>query len=112
MRARGRLEQLQQSSGKPAITTERDAEYDARYAELVAIDVDLQQLITLVPAARGQPARSTPSTGHTVTYQRPLEGPLWAIDLEVLHTPIGVCRRQEFAHAPPGCNKYPWLSAK
>ena len=42
----------------------------------------------------------------------PLEGPLRAIDLEVLHTPIGVCRRQEFAHTPPGCNKYPWLSAK
>jgi hypothetical protein len=43
------LEQLQQSSGKPAITTERDAEYDARCAELGAVDADLQQLITLWP---------------------------------------------------------------
>ena len=41
--------QLQQSSGKPAVTTERDAEYDPRCAELVAIDADLQQLITLWP---------------------------------------------------------------
>jgi hypothetical protein len=23
------------------------------------------------------------------------------IDLEVLHTPIGVCQRQEFTHTPP-----------
>jgi len=44
-----RLEQLQQSSEKPAITTERNAEYDARCAELGAIDADLQQLITLWP---------------------------------------------------------------
>jgi len=58
-------------------------------------------------AVGGQCTGSTPSTGHTVAYQRPLEGPLRAIDLEVLHTPIGVCRRQEFAHTPPGCNKYP-----
>ena len=43
------LELLQQSSGKPAITTERDAEYDARCAELGAVDADLQQLITLWP---------------------------------------------------------------
>ena len=47
--AEGGLEQLQQSSGKPAITTERDAEYDARCAELGAVDADLQQLITLWP---------------------------------------------------------------
>ena len=103
---------MQQSSGKQAITPERNAEYDARCAEFIAIDADLQQLIALAPADRGQCARSTPSTCHTVAYQRPLEGPLWVIDLDVLHTPIGVCRRQEFAHTPPGCNKYPWLSAK
>ena len=53
-------------------------------------------------AVGGQCTGSTPSAGHPVTYQRPLEGPLWAIDLEVLHTPIGVCRRQEFAHTPRG----------
>ena len=35
------LEQLQQSSGKPVVTTDRDAEYDARCAELGAIDADL-----------------------------------------------------------------------
>ena len=63
-------------------------------------------------AVGGQCTGSTPSAGHTVTHQRPLEGPLRAIDLEVLYTPIGVCRRQEFAHTPQGCNKYPWLSAK
>ena len=45
--AEGGLKQLQQSSGKPAVTRERDAEYDARCAELGAIDADLQQLITL-----------------------------------------------------------------
>jgi hypothetical protein len=44
-----RLELVQQSSGKRAITTERDAEYDARCAELSAVDADLQQLITLWP---------------------------------------------------------------
>jgi hypothetical protein len=44
-----RLELVQQSSGKQAITPERDAEYDARCAELVAVDADLQQLITLWP---------------------------------------------------------------
>ena len=47
--AREGFELVQQSSGKPAITTERDAEYDARCAELVAVDADLQQLITLWP---------------------------------------------------------------
>ena len=47
--AEGGLELVQQSSGKPAITTERDAEYDARCAELGAVDADLQQLITLWP---------------------------------------------------------------
>ncbi len=47
--AREGLEQLQQSPGKPAVTTERDAEYDARCAESGAIDADLQQLITLWP---------------------------------------------------------------
>ena len=52
--AREGLELVQQPSGKQAITPERDAEYDARCAELVAIDADLQQLITLAPAARGQ----------------------------------------------------------
>ena len=110
--AREGFELVQQSPRKQAITTERDAEYDPRCAELGAVDADLQQLITLAPAVGGQPARSTPSAGFTITHQRPLEGPLRAPDLEVLHTPIGVCRRQEFAHAPPGCNKYPWLSAK
>ena len=44
-----RLELVQQSSGKLAITTERDAEYDARCAELGAVDADLGQLITLWP---------------------------------------------------------------
>jgi len=44
-----RLEQRQQSSGKPAVTTDRDAEYDPRCAELGAIDADLQQLITIWP---------------------------------------------------------------
>ena len=43
------LELLQQSSEKPAITPERDAEYDPRCADLVAVDTDLQQLITLWP---------------------------------------------------------------
>jgi hypothetical protein len=50
------LEQLQQSSGKPAVTTDRDAEYDPRCAEFSAIDADLEQLITLAPADRGQRA--------------------------------------------------------
>ena len=45
----GGFELVQQSSGKPTITTERDAEYDARCAELGAVDADLQQLITLWP---------------------------------------------------------------
>ena len=102
-----RLELVQQSPRKQAITLGRDAEYDARCAELGAVDADLSELITLAPAVGGQCTGSSPSAGHTVTYQRPLEGPLWAPDLEVLYTPIGVCRRQEFAHAPPGCNKYP-----
>ena len=110
--AEGGLELVQQSPRKQAITLGRDAEYDPRCAELGAVDAILSELITLAPAVGGQPAGSTPSAGHTVTYQRPLEGPLWAPDLEVLHTPIGVCRRQEFAHTPSGCNKYPWLSAK
>ena len=43
------LEQLQQSSGKPAVTIERGAEYDPRCAELGAIDAELEQLITLWP---------------------------------------------------------------
>jgi hypothetical protein len=47
--AEGGLELVQQSSGKQAITPERDAEYDARCAELGAVDADLQQLITLWP---------------------------------------------------------------
>jgi hypothetical protein len=61
--AREGLELLQQSSGKPAITTERDAEYDPRCAELGAVDADLEQLITLAPAGRGQCARRAPSAG-------------------------------------------------
>ena len=81
---------------KPAITPERDAEYGPRCAELVAVDADLQQLITLAPAVGGQCTGSTPSTGHTVTRQRPLEGPLWAIDLEV-------GQRYSFARTPQGC---------
>ena len=43
------LELVQQSSGKQAITTERDAEYDARCAELGAVDAILSELITLWP---------------------------------------------------------------
>jgi hypothetical protein len=44
-----RLELVQQSPRKQAITLGRDAEYDARCAELGAVDADLQQLITLWP---------------------------------------------------------------
>ena len=40
---------MQQSPRKQAITTERDAEYDARCAELGAVDADLSELITLWP---------------------------------------------------------------
>ena len=57
-------------------------------------------LITLAPADRGQCTGSAPSAGLTVTYQRPLEGPLWAPDLEVCQRadtvlpapPRGACR--------------------
>ena len=93
--AEGGLELVQQSPRKQAITTERDAEYDPRCAEIGAVDAILSELITLAPAARGQPAGSTPSAGLTVTYQRPLEGPLWAIDLEVLPA-------TQFCPHPPG----------
>ena len=47
--AEGGLELVQQSPRKQAIITERDAEYDARCAEIGAVDADLQQLITLWP---------------------------------------------------------------
>ena len=47
--AEGGLELVQQSPRKQAITTERDAEYDARCAELGAVDADLSELITLWP---------------------------------------------------------------
>ena len=47
--AEGGLELVQQSSGKQAVTTERDAEYDARCAELGAVDAILSELITLWP---------------------------------------------------------------
>ena len=44
-----RLELVQQSPRKQAITTERDAEYDARCAEIGAVDAILSELITLWP---------------------------------------------------------------
>ena len=44
-----RLEPLQQSPRKQAITTERDAEYDPRCAEIGAVDAILSELITLWP---------------------------------------------------------------
>ena len=47
--AEGGLELVQQSPRKQAITTERDAEYDPRCAELDAVDADLGELITLWP---------------------------------------------------------------
>ena len=47
--AEGGLELVQQSPRKQAITTERDAEYDARCAELGAVDAILSELITLWP---------------------------------------------------------------
>ncbi len=47
--AEGGLELVQQSPRKQAITTERDAEYDARCAEIGAVDAILSELITLWP---------------------------------------------------------------
>ena len=47
--AEGGLELVQQSPRKQAITTERDAEYDPRCAELGAVDAILSELITLWP---------------------------------------------------------------
>ena len=47
--AEGGLELVQQSPRQQAVTTERDAEYDARCAELRAVDAILSELITLWP---------------------------------------------------------------
>ncbi|MCH2116115.1 MAG: hypothetical protein MK161_00290 [Pirellulales bacterium] len=46
---------MQQSPRKQAITTERDAEYDARCAELGAVDAILSELITLWPQLAARP---------------------------------------------------------